>query len=139
MFTSELVIKRNISEKNSYELAAPLIWQDSLGVITIPAGFIYDGASVPRAFSSFVPRFGGRYDRATALHDYLYTTCFLSRKDSDKLFYQALRSDKVRWIQAKLLYYAVRLFGKKHYKKRGGVNWQSAILIIATPAKIELS
>lgn len=116
MFTSELVIKRNISEKNSYELAAPLIWQDSLGVIVVPAGFVYDGASVPRVLSSIVPRFGGRYDRATALHDYLYTSGFLSRKDSDKVFYEALRSDKVRWVQARILYYAVRLFGKKHYK-----------------------
>lgn len=116
MFTSELIIKRNISAKNSYELAVPLIWQDGLGVITVPAGFVYDGASVPRVLSSLVPRFGGRYDRATALHDYLYTAGFLSRKDSDKLFYEALRFDGVRWVQARLLYYAVRLFGKKYYK-----------------------
>ena len=116
MFTSELIIKRNISEKNSYELAAPLIWQDAQNSIVIPAGFVYDGASVPRVLSSIVPRFGGRYDRATALHDYLYTAGILSRKDSDKIFYKALRSDKVRWVQAKIMYFAVRIFGKKHYK-----------------------
>ena len=117
MFNGELVIKRPAGSKNRYELVTPLIWQDDSSSIIVPAGFCYDGASVPKALSSIVPRFGGRYDRATALHDYLYTAGFLSRKDSDKVFYEALRSDKVRWVQARVLYYAVRIFGKKHYKK----------------------
>ena len=116
MFNGELAIKRPAGSKNRYEIVTPLIWQDELGVIIVPTGFIYDGASVPKALSSIVPRFGGRYDRATALHDYLYTAGILSRKDSDKLFYKALRSDKVRWVQAKIMYFAVRFFGKKHYK-----------------------
>ena len=117
MLNGELVIKRPAGSKNRYELVTPLIWQDDSSSIIVPAGFCYDGASVPKALSSIVPRFGGRYDRATALHDYLYTAGFLSRKDSDKVFYEALRSDKVRWVQARVLYYAVRIFGKKHYKK----------------------
>lgn len=116
MFNGELVIKRPAGSKNRYELVTPLIWQDDSSSIMVPAGFCYDGASVPKALSSIVPRFGGRYDRATALHDYLYTAGILSRKDSDKIFYEALRSDKVRWVQAKIMYFAVRIFGKKHYK-----------------------
>lgn len=117
MFTSELIIKRNINQKHSYELASPLVWQDYLGVVVVPDGFVYNGASVPRIFSSLIPRFGGRYDRAICLHDYLYSAGFLARKDSDKLFYEALRSDKVRWVQSRILYYAVRIFGAKYYKK----------------------
>ncbi|MDY5466748.1 MAG: DUF1353 domain-containing protein [Campylobacter sp.] len=116
MFTCQLVIKRPAGSKNRYELAAPLVWQDALGVIIVPAGFIYDGASAPRVLSYIVPRFGGRYDRAIALHDYLYAQGRISRANSDKIFYEALRSDKVSWVQAKIMYFAVRFFGKKHYK-----------------------
>ena len=116
MFASELVIKRPTGSKNRYELVMPLVWQDDSFMIMVPAGFCYDGASVPKALSSFIPRFGGCYDRASALHDYLYSHGRISRTDSDKIFYEALRSDKVCWVQAKIMYFAVRFFGKKHYK-----------------------
>lgn len=117
MFTSDLVVKRRVGSKHSYELSSPLVWQDSEHVIMVPAGFVYDGASVPKVLSSLVPRFGGRYDRATALHDWCYTHGVMERAECDKLFYKAMRSDKVRWVQAKVLYWAVRIFGAKHYKK----------------------
>lgn len=116
MFTTELVIKRPAGSKNRYELVQPLVWSGDGFMIVAPAGFCYDGASVPSVFSSIIPRFGARYDRAICLHDYLYSEGKISRADSDKIFYKALRSDKVCWAQAKIMYFAVRFFGKKHYK-----------------------
>lgn len=117
MFSGELVIKRPTGSKDRYELVMPITWQDEKYVIMVPAGFVYDGASVPKALRSVIPSFGGRYDRASALHDYLYSHGSISRRECDKIFYHALRDDKVRWVQAKIMYFAVRLFGKKHYKE----------------------
>lgn len=38
--------------------------------VAVPAGFLTDGASVPRAFWSLIPPWGA-YGQAAALHDYL--------------------------------------------------------------------
>jgi hypothetical protein len=52
------------------------------------------------------------------LHDYLYDkTCVynFTRKESDKIFYKSLITDGVSKKKSLLLYYIVRLFGKKYF------------------------
>ena len=48
---------------------APVTW--SGGPITIPAGYMSDGASVPRYLWWFLPPWGDRATFAALLHDYL--------------------------------------------------------------------
>ena len=72
--------------------------------VTVPVGFLSDGASVPRILRSFVGTMG-RHSQAAVLHDYLTETHLISVKNSltgkvsdqtidrasvDKIFYESL-------------------------------------------------
>ena len=80
----------------------------------IPKGFVFDGMSVPWFLRSF---FGGPYRprtvEAVLLHDWLYGTGRLGRKEADLIFYRHLVREGVRC--AFIFYLAVRLFGWRSY------------------------
>jgi hypothetical protein len=61
--------------------------------IAIPKGFETDGASVPRPLWVFFPPFGGDYDEAAVLHDFLYRTEFLclERVVADAILIEAMK------------------------------------------------
>jgi hypothetical protein len=60
--------------------------------ITVPAGFIFDGASTPRIFWSIVPPFKCTKE-ASCVHDWLCikATSKEERLAADRLFFQMLR------------------------------------------------
>lgn len=87
--------------------------------ITVPKKFITDFASVPKILWSILPP-TGRYTKAALLHDYLYSNYCkvdLSRKECDKMFLKAMQILGVKKSTRTTFYYAVRLFGKKYFKK----------------------
>ena len=96
--------------KVSYDVHHPHVWtllEDySRDGITVPAGFTFDVASVPRFAWWLYPRWG-RYAEAALVHDYLCTgdTC---RKEADKLFYKHMREDGVLRVHAWIMYACVR-------------------------------
>ena len=85
--------------------------------ITVPAGFIFDGASTPRIFWSIIPPYKGT-KKAAVVHDYLcrHVACDKeSRKRADKLFYEMLLEAGLSKLRAQLGYMGVRVgsyFGK---------------------------
>lgn len=87
--------------------------------IEVPEGFITDFATIPRILYSIFPPIG-RYNKAAMMHDYLYdSSCVLkiSRKNSDLFFLQAMEILGVaKWIRYSL-FLAVRLFGRKHFRR----------------------
>jgi hypothetical protein len=100
----------------TWELVYSFKVETSKGVIIVPQGSTTDGASVPRCLWSFIPPIG-RYFKAAVVHDYLYYSHKFDRKTSDLIFYELmLRYDTYIW-KAKLMYIAVRLFGRKGYNK----------------------
>jgi len=84
--------------------------------VTVPMGFQCDGSTIPRFFWRVCggPRLHENLLAGT-FHDFLYANHLYSRKNCDELFYRALRSLGKPWIIAKLMYHAVRIFGKSHY------------------------
>ncbi len=105
-------------------------------VITVPEGFIYDGASVPRAAWNIVRPFG-RTLRASVIHDWLYDrrgrwdatmravlgtdTGETARKLADDIFREAMKADRkppwrVTWFQREGSYRAVRTFGREAWE-----------------------
>ena len=79
-------------------------------IISVPAGFLTDFASVPWLFWTFIPSWG-RYGKAAVVHDRLYHTKQYSRRMSDLIFYEAmLVSGTPKW-KAKAMYLAVRWCG----------------------------
>jgi endonuclease G len=99
--------------RESVQLVEPLGWADADGrEWWVPAGFRYNGASVPRPFWSIVGHpLGGRVLRASGLHDW---HCRMHDDDSGgahRRFYEGLRADGVARWRADLMYAAVRNFG----------------------------
>lgn len=85
--------------------------------VSVPEGFVTDFASTPTILYPIFPPIG-LYNKAAMMHDYLYASInpLISRKQADQFFLQAMEILKVpRWKRS-LMFYAVRLFGNKHFK-----------------------
>lgn len=98
-------------------------YQRNRGVICVPAGFITDFASIPWLFWMFLPAWG-KYGKAAVLHDWIY---FLhrdvnilsswTRKQADQIFLEAMLVSGTKPWKAKVMYWAVRLFGWAAWRK----------------------
>ena len=80
----------------------------------VPYGTDTDLVSSPRAMWSLIPPMG-KYTCAAILHDYLYQTGKVSRKEADKVFLHAMESLGVSKIKRNLMYRTVRIFGANQY------------------------
>lgn len=92
----------------------------SRGEITVPTGFLTDGASIPSPFWSILSPFGP-YFPAALIHDYLYSHRSdahhrMSRRDADLIFKEAMFNLGVGWLTRETIFRAVRLFGGPSYK-----------------------
>lgn len=83
--------------------------------IYIPAGFDYDKGSVPRPLWWWFPRDDRRAVIAVLVHDFLYDTGLLSRKQADQIFYDLLRLEGMRWSKARAAWLGVRIGGASGY------------------------
>ncbi len=86
---------------------------DAGELVSVPAGFVTDLASVPRALWWLYPPFG-RYTRAAVIHDWLYREGRIGRRpitraEADEIFRQAMLDGKVPAYRARILWAAVRV------------------------------
>lgn len=88
--------------------------------VTVPAGFITDGASVPRMFWPIFPPWGV-YGQATILHDYLCvnkqltkngddTNLRIGQEEIDKVLYGAMKALGTPVWKRAIIYAAVRFY-----------------------------
>lgn len=98
------------------QLVEPLVYVAESGErFEIPAGFLTDYASIPKAFRNiYEPSGPARFP--AILHDFLYQRrgygpYYKTRKEADDLFLEAMRLVGVDFIQRTTIYNAVRLFG----------------------------
>ena len=86
--------------------------------IEIPKGFATDLASIPKwlrwlpGYDPTDPRL-----RMAIIHDACYSLQNMPREDADWLFRSGLKADGVPFVQRWLMYFAVRLFGRKAWYK----------------------
>lgn len=117
-FTTPLVVQPMSARE--WKLVEPFEYhvgsKDSDEVITIPAGFTTDFASVPRLFWSILPPWG-KYGKAAVVHDYCYRNGLYMRKRCDDIFLEGMIVLKVAVWRRYAMYYAVRLFGCSSYRK----------------------
>lgn len=80
---------------------------------TVPAGFVSDGASIPRILWPLIgsPWGPGPHGKAAVLHDWLYATAPVSRARADRLFLEALEVLGIGWLKRWTLYTGVRSGG----------------------------
>ena len=112
-FITELVVKWS---EDKWHLEDPLIYMGNKDQFLIPEGFETDLASVPRVFQSIFPK-NGLYTLAAVVHDWLYETKTISRKDADGIFRRIMRESGVGRFTRYTMWGAVRLFGGFVWKK----------------------
>jgi hypothetical protein len=116
------VTGRGLMRKTSCDIVYR--WRDLAYVITM--GFEFNGASVPFPLWWWVYPFDKWVICAAAIHDELYESHRVSRRDADLIFWHALRDGAVRlsrcrWrrrrriINARIMYRAVRVFGERYW------------------------
>lgn len=95
-----------------WRLLAPLRYDSAAaGVITVPAGFETDFASVPRLPLVFLAA-GDTCHRAAVIHDWLYSPpAKVSRKVADQVLREASEATGVSWWQRWLVWAGVRICG----------------------------
>jgi hypothetical protein len=106
--------------KRKYQLVQDYNYKE----ITVPKGFIYDGASIPRFLWSIVGlRPDGLIRAAALVHDWLYQNSgkiskikSFTRKESDVIFKMLMEEADISNYKCQLAYYAVRVFGGLHWK-----------------------
>lgn len=112
-----LPLQVELQPDRKWRLLAPFLYLDpELGPQEAPAGFATDFASVPREPLTFA-LIGGYGHAAAVIHDWLYRSGQLSRRDADAVFCRALRSSGIARWRAWLMYAGVRLGGAPHYRR----------------------
>jgi hypothetical protein len=80
--------------------------------VLVPAGFEFDGASIPPILWPIIGNpFDPKFCRAALLHDWLYSSHLIDRRAADKAFLAALIEDGVNEWRAQAMYSAVRAGG----------------------------
>lgn len=104
----------------TFRLVAPFEYHvgnlPSVEVITVPQGYETDLASIPPIFWPILPPHG-KYAKAAIVHDYLYTKGIKSKQYADNIFYEAMGVLGVPYWQRKVMYLAVKYFGKGSYAR----------------------
>lgn len=106
-----------------WKLNKPLrVYDEEIGYIVIPKGFVTDLDSVPRLpFAHMLLK--GRTVTAAIVHDYAYKTGWagdkkVSRKAADQLFLRLMQDEGVSWFSRSLIYFGVRAGGFLSWRKR---------------------
>jgi hypothetical protein len=102
---------------NEWLLDSALEYQigESEFVVSVPAGFVTDYASIPRAFCQVLPKHG-RYSRAGIVHDYLYWKGECSQRQADRIMYLAMEESGVDSKTRGTIYRTLRSFGEAAWK-----------------------
>lgn len=112
----------DLADGRSRRLLEPFRYRSALldRVIEVPAGFVYDGASIPRPLWWLIGSpFTGRYRRAALVHDYLYAVHGCSREEADRVFLEAMDEDRVPKWRRWAMYRGVRLGGAGPWAGKG--------------------
>jgi len=93
-----------------------------LGEIWVPAGFHYDGASIPAAaWQAIYTPFAPDVMRAAVVHDWLYHAHEdgdgeARRRTVDDVFFELLKMDNVSSFKRGVMWSAVRNFGEPYWE-----------------------
>lgn len=101
-------------------VARPLTYTAKNGrIVTIPEGFVTDGASIPKTlWSTIGSPYTGKYRRAAVLHDYMYHSPLdMDKDEADRLFLEAMLEDGVELVCARTIYEGVHLCGRRAWNE----------------------
>ena len=103
-------------DNDRWRLCAPLIYESDVAnrIITVPAEFETDLASVPRLPLVYW-LCGGRANKPAVVHDFLYSKGIVPREIADAVFLEAMGVVGVPTVYRRLMWAGVRVGGASHY------------------------
>ena len=111
-FTGPVVVQEvDRGDGSRWRLVEPLTYQGRDEPFVVPVDFETDFASVPRAFTWLIPRYG-RYTKSAILHDWLSQRAAAGEfawVDADGIFRRTMRELGVPLLRRWLMWAAVRL------------------------------
>jgi len=116
-FPDPLLLKYESGHGGDWELEQNfrIFWSEGVRErhYTAEAGLITDMASIPGWAQSFVNKEGIKAP-ASIIHDQMYERREpgWTRRECDRLLYAGLRASGVGWLEAKAMYFAVRIGGQ---------------------------
>ena len=109
-FNNWAVISRLHDGSGKFHLIKELVYTAKSGTVyTVPKGFATDLASIPKGLWSIFPPHG-LYLSASILHDFFCVSSFISRKNGDHLFLEAMEYSNVSKLKRYVIYLAVRSY-----------------------------
>lgn len=109
-----IALRKHSGKYDWWEVAEPFTFSFGGELITIPAGYTSDFASVPRLLWWLIPPHGMSAE-ASIIHDFLYDNRIGNRDDVDMFFFACLLEVVPIW-QAKLMYRIVRTFAASWWR-----------------------
>lgn len=91
--------------------------------VTVPKGFVCDGASVPYRLRWLAGHPFGELLRSAVVHDWIYHVHqdndgeSLSQREADYAFRKAMTVEGIGWFRKPLVWATVRLFGFRAYRE----------------------
>lgn len=113
-FLTEL--RARLIGEDEWALDAPLVYNSDVAnmIIRVPNGFVTDFASVPRLPLAYLLT-GDTAHKAAVIHDYLYRSKKISRKNADLVFLEAMKETGIPMWRRYSMFLAVRTFGWTQY------------------------
>lgn len=104
-----------LDDGRKIKLLAPYSYTDPAGEIwTVPTDTIVDGASIPQLFWSVIGGpLEGKYRNASVVHDFYCDEKTRPWEAVHRVFFDAMLESGVDELQAKVMYYAVYVFGPR--------------------------
>ncbi len=94
-------------------------------IIRVPQWMTTDFASTPKVLWSIMGGAWGKHGNAAVIHDYGYWKQDRPKGQYDRMFYEGMRILGVGAVQAKLMYWAVKLFGFNAWRGNRRKNAES--------------
>jgi hypothetical protein len=92
--------------------------------VTVPKGFETDFASIPSPITIVLPKWSD-YGPAAIIHDWLYWSQSIQRRDADNVFLEAMQALNVSPIKQRIIYLGVRIFGRWAWWENGRLKARS--------------
>lgn len=128
-FPSEELVEVQISGESDFTLLKTFTYHGKHESFLVPAGQTTDFASVPKFMTWLLPRYG-KWTKAAILHDHLWRTGKVSKKDADGIFRRALRELDVPLHKRWAMWSAVRLTSIFKYRGLPGTPLKDMLLLM---------
>lgn len=133
----KLAKRLKIKAKNHYTIKDSISTDFNGFRFEIFKGFITDLASVPFPLNKLIYDIS-KTDTAALLHDALYATKYIPRKEADQIFFARLEHDGFHPDYKNIMYSFVRLFGWYSYWKVTRIDNYNKDYVRITPIRTKL-